>query len=736
MVSSMQSTGNSHASDSPIAAGQLLQELEALSQALYRTGSATAAEKKQSASSRLNETLSRFPSAAQDRRRSAPKPEKTPTEKKTSLWDWKPLRALANIGRHRLSCEFSLRVHSVESLPPNLNGVNMCTHWRRREGGVRTKPARVYNGVAEFGETLYHKCSVYGSRVGGSSQGMRYESKFFELSVGVLGLQERELCKHKVDLSRMLPETVVSEDSEDRAGSWTTNFKLTTKEARGGILIVTLGYKILEREMGESSNAMNVKNSRTNPRNPSTFDPKLVKAGSRVGKTSNRSFSGAFRGEVDGDLNFDLDLLERMSNLSLDDRSGADVEKAETKNVPSLFDFKPTLKFFEQGNVEAGDNKREGGGDGEEENAEFSVIQKGVEMGNLQLEKRDEDRGGGEDMGKDLKAVEGEGEGRKEIGEPIVAQRIEEEMVDVSAIRKPEPGNSDVLDQTVDSEESLGLVGNKKERDLQDACSLDDVEDSVAGEFLSMLDFENKSPVPLSSDSDPESPRARLLKQFEKEALLEGDGLGLGVGIGKELDEAPSVSSEYGAGVRPVWESDEDLELASIVQVAESELQKAEQTMRSKTRAKILEDAETEALMQEWGMNERAFQNSPPDRAGGFGSLVDFYYDGREQLPDLAEGFGPLVKTKNGGMLRSMNPALFHHSKNRGSLIMHVSNPVVVPSELGSNVTDILSHLASFGIERLTVEAKKVMPLDDITGKTIEQVAIRTVPCLEGSRNR
>ena len=63
----------------------------------------------------------------------------------------------------------------------------------------------------------------------------------------------------------------------------------------------------------------------------------------------------------------------------------------------------------------------------------------------------------------------------------------------------------------------------------------DDEFDPVAGEFLSLLETPTgPAPVGLTSDSEPDSPRALLLKQFEKEALLES-----GLGLDMKLPEAP-----------------------------------------------------------------------------------------------------------------------------------------------------------------------------------------------------
>lgn len=107
------------------------------------------------------------------------------------------------------------------------------------------------------------------------------------------------------------------------------------------------------------------------------------------------------------------------------------------------------------------------------------------------------------------------------------------------------------------------------------------------------------------------------------------------------------------------------------------------------TRAKILEDAEAEDLMQEWGLNENSFQSSAPGSADGFGSPIDLPPE-EPFLPPLGEGLGPLVQTKEEGFSRSMNPSLFMNVKINESLIMQVCSPIVVPAEMGSGIMEIL----------------------------------------------
>jgi hypothetical protein len=136
--------------------------------------------------------------------------------------------------------------------------------------------------------------------------------------------------------------------------------------------------------------------------------------------------------------------------------------------------------------------------------------------------------------------------------------------------------------------------------------SMDASTDSVANEFLDMLGIEH-SPVGQPSDSDSESPRERLWKQFEKEALASGNAI-----LGLDFDdgiEGPICDNVV-----------EDFDLSTMIHEAELELQNGSLPIDTKFRAKLLEDEETEALMRQFGLNEKSFQSSPPEtRTGGLG---------------------------------------------------------------------------------------------------------------------
>ncbi|KAK8553445.1 hypothetical protein V6N13_062250 [Hibiscus sabdariffa] len=167
--------------------------------------------------------------------------------------------------------------------------------------------------------------------------------------------------------------------------------------------------------------------------------------------------------------------------------------------------------------------------------------------------------------------------------------------------------------------------------------------------FMEMLEIEH-GPFNLNSDDTLDSPRERLLREFEIEALASGRSRG---------KESLSLANR-----RPV---------------------------------KMLEYIETEALMREWGLDEKAFQSSPCVRTDGFGSPIELSPE-RVELPPLGEGFGHFIPTKDEGVLRSMNPSQFINCKNVGHLAMQVSRAAVFPARLGIDVMEILQNLASLGL--------------------------------------
>ncbi|KAF2304072.1 hypothetical protein GH714_026865 [Hevea brasiliensis] len=590
---------------------------------------------------------------------------------KKSFWNWKPLKALSNVRNRKFNCCFSLLVHSIEGFPSSFENLSVCVHWKRRDGELVTSPVKVFEGIAEFEEKLSHTCLVYGSR-NGPHHSAKYEAKHFLLYASAIGVQELDLGKHRVDLTRLLPLTLEELEEEKSSGKWTTSFKLSG-EAKGAMMNVSFGYTVV----GDSPIPLG-----HNQNDPELFNLKRnnVRAAKAVPK-------------------FGQELVNPVLMMH---------QKLNEEKLDSSFDYKPELDVFTGrldllksnffSGMELSKEEREKAVEVTVKIDDVSLVEDKID-GSFQISFEEED---------------------EKCSKESVMKELEAALSNVTNLE------TEAFDSSEEKEDCMGDKMVYESNRNETSPSLDDVTESVANEFLDMLGIEHY-PLGLSSESEPESPRERLLRQFEKDTLSGGYSLfdfGVDIEDQIECDLNTSTVSEWG-------NLSEDFSQSSINQAAK-ERQMGIQAESGKTRAKMLEDLETEALMHEWGLNDNAFQCSPPENCGSFGSPIDLPPEEPLELPPLGEGLGSFLQTKNGGFLRSMNPSLFRNAKSGGRLIMQVSSPVVVPAEMGSSIMDILQQLASVGIEKLSMQANKLMPLEDITGKTMQQVAWETAASLEG----
>ncbi|KAL0426820.1 UNVERIFIED_CONTAM: protein PLASTID MOVEMENT IMPAIRED 1-RELATED 1 [Sesamum latifolium] len=780
-------------------------------------------------------------------------------EKKPPFWSWKGLKALTTGRSRRFNCRFSLLVHSIEGLPPFFDDACLLVHWKKRDGELRTCPAKVYKGVAEFEEQLTHSCSIYGSKSRGQNSA-KYEAKHFLLYASVCNLPEIDLGKHRVDLTRLLPLSLEELQEGKNSGKWTTSFRLSGR-ARGAIMNVSFGYVVIgSNSMESSSNSdlreiPSLRHSATTGTALSQFDQMDELSIRRVGSLPDR-LSIYQSGEDMKDLHevFPMSSPELGESVNiLYQKLGEDISNASTENKLDTDPFPSYLDSHKQNSYGPPDAGEEVSGI-EWEVSEFSVVEKGIEVFPKEKVKSEEDpptvaqaskevletdcaleapvnedaaiHPSAEDSKEVLEtdcalvvplnedvaihpsaeaskevplnedaAIHPSAEASKEVLETDCALEIppnedaafhpsaeafkevletdcafevpliedaaihpsaeeffsvedkqlistchskENEMCSESLIKELETAlsyASELMNEGLDSQEDesdalhlekfLDINSHCRDHREEISLGLDDLTESVASDFLDILGIEH-SPFGLIFEGEPESPRERLLKEFERDVVANGGLLNFGF----ENDPAECVSNMR---MDSVWEAiTSDFHQPSICEVLH-EMPKIEtDVFRIKTRASRLEDLETEALMRDWGLNEKAFQHSPPSHTGGFGSLLDIPPQDIQQLPPLAEGLGPFIQTRNGGFLRSMNPALFRNAKAGGRLLMQVSSPVVVPSEMGSGVMDILQGLAAVGIEKLSMQANKLMPLEDITGKTIQQIAWEAAVSLEG----
>ncbi|KAM1479241.1 hypothetical protein ACFX2I_026555 [Malus domestica] len=714
---------------------KLLNEIESISKALYVDKKSSKSSIPAGSKPSMSLGKNRLPDPKSKNKSGG---ENLLNKEKRSFWNWKPLKAITHIRNRRFNCCFSLQVHSIEGLPSTLNGISLCVHWKRRDGIFVTNPVKVVQGTAKFEEKLAHACSVYGSR-SGPHHSAKYEAKHFLLYASVFDAPELDLGKHRIDLTRLLPLTLEELEEEKSSRNWTTSFKLSGK-AKGGSLNVSFGYTVLEDNPRATGNSQNVPEALISRQNNSS-----IKRAGTLPNQQSRASSQSVEGIKDLHGVLPVSRSELSSSVNTLFQKFDEEEKSDTP-VDKHLDPMKTSFFPSSGSGKEVENECE-------EN-EFSVVEQGIELPSKELAESEvvtqvADASPAESHFSEITtgvqvAVEDEAELESQAGEK---GHTDDLMVSESTSNRDALCTKESLMKELES--ALSIVSDLESAALESSpedqrCyvegkldsklnmmgrshSLDDVTESVENEFLNMLGIDH-SPISLSSESDPESPRERLLRQFEKEALAGGTSLfDFDAGISDQTDDGYTPSTETG------WENLSDsFDFSSVIQAAEEEHQIAAQAVKSKAKAKMLEDLETEALMREWGLNEMAFQHSPPKGCASFGSSMDLPAEEPLELPPLGEGLGPFLQTKNGGFVRSMNPSLFSEAKSGGNLIMQVSSPVVVPAEMGSGVMEILQHLASVGIEKLSMQANKLMPLEDITGKTMEQVAWEAVPALEG----
>ncbi|KAI4377057.1 hypothetical protein MLD38_014748 [Melastoma candidum] len=679
---------------------------------------------------------------------------------KKSIWNWKPLKAFSHKNR-RFNCCFTLQVHNIEGLPSTLEGQSLRVHWKRRDGGLFTRPAKVSQGTAEFEESLMHSCSVYGIR-SGPHHSVKYESKHFLLYAVISGVPEVDLGKHRVDLTRLMPLTLEELEEDKTSGKWTTSFRLSG-QGKGSMLNVSFGYQVL----GDNGKVPSINQNPWESLSSKEKNSKLVRGHTQVeGRTGIRRIDSLPSTVNQSQSRGTLQVVERVKDLHevLPERKsefarGIEIlsRKLEEDNLSHHLDDEPELEVFTGEYVSIKPTRSqplasdESKLDGEIEVSEFSVIEHSLELSSNEqaasadviLKAADMSvsesnvaeidatldtviKEGSENVaiinetsaGKVVVEVESFDKDNGLYSRDALMRELESVLENVSNLEL------DALDYPEDQDEAAEAGYAQSSCNKRRSLSFDDAANSVANDFLDMLGIEH-TPFGLSSESEPESPRERLLRQFEKDTLASGCSL-FNFGIGDES------SSDFGfdTGTGSIWENpSEKFSGPPLIQVPEEE----DPGLRSRAKAKMLENLETEALMREWGLNEDNFHSSSPSSSGAFGSPVHFPSEEPLELPSLAEGLGPFLQTKSGGFLRSMNPSLFNSAKCGGNLIMQASSPVVVPAEMGSDIMEILHHLASVGIEKLSAQANKLMPLENITGKTMQQVAWEASASLEGS---
>ncbi|CAH8363200.1 unnamed protein product [Eruca vesicaria subsp. sativa] len=591
-------------------------------------------------------------------------------KKKSSVpWDWKkPLKAIAHLGQRRFDVCFHLHVHSIEILPENLDGTKLVVQWKRKEEVVMsTQPSNVLQGTVEFDEILTHRCLVYGRKHG------RYDQKLFLVCVSPVDAPWLVLGKHWVDLTRILP---LSLEEMEGARKWNTSFKLSGV-ADSAVLNLGFDYSVVTSSVCDSTGG-NVMLRRVGS------VPSMERRSSPL---DDGKFSHQLSPNLSLDLSRSVDLLyEKLSEQNTETSTEIDMEYDHLEKTKVEQGVKTDKQADDSDNT--GKRSRlEESTDPKTESSEIEVI----DVTELLKDEDDDEVFLEEPCFIDQLSV-----AELKSGEPKSAFSSHVEIKSSSAI-----------DDSTEKENFLEVKSSYKDaKVLTKSRSLDDITESVANEFLNMLELEERS-YAFTSDCEPTSPREYLLREFEKEALASGNcllDLGGGEGYVSDIDEEPNDFS------------------FSSSSVGETKCEGKSQLLISRRNAKVLEDLETETLMREWDLDDNNFNDSLCVCSDGFGSPIELPVEEGSDLPPLGDDIGPFVWTKGGGCVRSMSPLLFRKCKDASCLIMQVSVPVVLVPELGCDVLEILQSLAASGIEGLCSKINALMPLEDIMGKTIHEV--------------
>lgn len=590
---------------------QLLEELEALSESLYKQHTSTTARRTASlvlprTSAPPNEDAKDDDGSSNKARRrmsmspwrSRPKPDdataKAETKKlddtsttssgdsdKKGIWKWKPIRALSHIGMQKLSCLFSVEVVTAQGLPSSMNGLRLSVCVRKKEtkdGAVKTMPSRVAQGAADFEETLFIRCHVYHTSNQGTAKQIKFEPRPFWIYLFAVDAKEIDFGRSSVDLSELIRESIEKNKQGTRVRQWDTSFGLSGK-AKGGELVLKLGFQIMEKDGGVDIYNNQVENSKSSSGKLSSFTSSFARKQSKTSfsmssprMTSRNDAWTPSQSRIGEDI-------QGMDDLNLDDPNPVQDSSSSTQKVDER--SKEQVEDFDL--------------------PDFEVVDKGIEV-----QQKEED--GGEEAEEPVQ----EESASSEVVKEVVLDHVH--LTRLSAL--------DSIAQQIKALESMMGEDDKftKIEEETEPQRLDADEETVTREFLQMLEDQDNSDYLFNQ---PEIPPLKL----------EGH------------DDASA------------------------------------------------EDGESKVY-----------------------------------LPDLGRGLGCVVQTRDGGYLASMNPLDIAVARKDGpKLAMQMSRPFVLASHQSLTGFELFQKLAGIGFDELSSKVLSLMPIDEMMGKTAEQVAFEGI---------
>lgn len=276
----------------------------------------------------------------------------------------------------------------------------------------------------------------------------------------------------------------------------------------------------------------------------------------------------------------------------------------------------------------------------------------------------------------------------------------------------------DTLPEVSKCDDQGGITeSNYRNNGLLKSQNLEEIAESIEKDFLDMLSMEH-SPARQVYDSG-------LITPFKHEIIK----------LESRVFDADLVAEQesfcFSTSDHEELEPSDDFDLSLAVQTCQRSQGCLTPSMRRKRNVRMLESLETQSLMHEWGLNENP--DYPLVSSGGFGSPVYPPPEEPLKLPSLGDGIGPIIQTRGGGLLRSMNPLLFVNANHGARLVVQVSAPLVLPAFMGSTTMEVLQHWAAGGVKNMSAQLQDFLHLEDVTGKTIPEVESEAICWLDTS---
>ncbi|KAI6690677.1 hypothetical protein NL676_027505 [Syzygium grande] len=263
------------------------------------------------------------------------------------------------------------------------------------------------------------------------------------------------------------------------------------------------------------------------------------------------------------------------------------------------------------------------------------------------------------------------------------------------------------------------------------------------------LNLDEPGPAPSTSSSvqKSEEPEAKMedLDMPDFEVVDKGveiqDKEDTGGAESEETDEKRSASSEV---VKEVVHDQLHIsrltELDSIAQqikalesmIAEEKVLKiGDETETESQRLDAEEETVTKEFLQMLEEEERneykpSLPEIPPLQLEGDDDASES--ESKVYLPDLGKGLGCVVQTRNGGYLAAMNPLdVAVARKDTPKLAMQMSKPLVLELQNSASGFELFQRMAATSTDELSSQFMSLMPMDELIGKTAEQIAFEGI---------